>query len=53
MVFVILPVPYFEIAKRHIADGHIKEAVRHLHLFKAVHGNTAVLIKLLCNASAD
>ena len=53
VVFVVFLIPYFEIAKRHIADGHIKEAVRHLHLFKAIHGNAAVLIELLCDPSAD
>ena len=53
VVLVVFLIPYLEIAKRHIADGHIKEAVGHLHLFEAIHGNAAVLIELLCNPPAD
>ena len=53
MVFVVFLIPHLKVAKRHIADGHIKEAVGHLHLFKAIHGNAAVLIELLCDPPAD
>ena len=47
VIFVVLLVQHLEIPKRHVAHGHIKEAVGHLHLFKAVHGDLAVLIELL------
>ena len=53
VVFIVPLVQYLEIPKGHIADGHIKEAVGHLHLFKAIHGNAAVLIELLCDPPAD
>ena len=53
MVFVVPLVQYLEITKRNITDGHIKEAVGHLYLFKAGHGNGAVLVKLLGDASGD
>ena len=53
VVFVVFLIPHLKVAKRHIADGHIKEAVGHLHLFKAIHGNAAVLIELLRNPPAD
>ena len=53
VVFVVFLIPHLKVAKRHIADGHIKEAVGHLHLFKAIHGNAAVLIELLCDPPAD
>ena len=53
MVLVIPLVQHSEIAKGHIADDHIKEAVGHLHLFKAGDGNGAVLIELLGDASGD
>lgn len=51
---VILVVPLVIdtiIPKRHIADSHIKEAIRNLHLFKAGYCNAAVLIELLCQSS--
>ena len=47
VIFVISLVQHLEIAEGHIADCHVKEAVGHLHLFKAVHHNAAVLIELL------
>ena len=53
MVLVIPLVQHPEIAKGDIADGHIKETVGHLHLFKAGDGNGAVLIDLLGDASGD
>ncbi len=53
MVFVVLFVPNLEISKGHVADGHIKEAVRYLDLFKPIHSDTAVLIELLGNTPGD
>ena len=53
VVLIIALVQHLEVTKGHIADGHIKEAVGHLHLFKAGDGNGAVLIKLLGNAPGD
>ena len=44
MMLVIPLVQHLEITKGNIADSHIKEAVGHLHLFKAGHGNGAVLV---------
>ena len=53
VVFVVFLIQYLKVAKRHIADCHIKKAVGHLYLFKAGYGNGAVLIKLLGNAPGD
>ena len=53
MIFVVLLVQHLEIPKRNVAHGHIKEAVGHLHLFKAVHGDLAVLIELLGDAPGN
>lgn len=53
MIFIVFLVQYLKIAKGNIADCHIKEAVRHLHLFKTGNGNAAVLVKLLGDSSAD
>ena len=53
VVLVVLFVPNLEISKGYVADGHIKEAVRHLDLFKPIHSNAAVLIELLGNAPGD
>ena len=44
VVSVIATVGHLEIAKGNIADGHIKKAVRQVHLFKALHGDAAVLV---------
>ena len=44
MVFIIPLIQHLKIPKRHITDGYIEEAVRHLHLFKSGNGNGAVLI---------
>ena len=51
VVAVIPLIRHFVIAERHIAHHTVKEAVRELHRFKALHGNLILLIKLLCNAS--
>ena len=53
MMLVIPLVQHLEITKGNIADSHIKEAVGHLHLFKAGHSNGTVLIELLGNPSGD
>ena len=46
VVLVISLIYHLEILKGHIAHSHVKKAVRHLHGFKAVHGNAGVLVKL-------
>ena len=51
VVAVIPLIRHFVITERHIAHHTVKEAVRELHRFKALHGNLILLIKLLCNAS--
>ena len=53
MVLVVLTVGKAKISERHVADCYVKEAVGHFHFFKAVHGNIAVLIQLLCNSARD
>ena len=53
VIFVVPLIQYLEIPEGYIADGCIKEAVRHLHFFKASHGNAAVLIKLPGNSAGD
>ena len=47
VIFVIPLVQHLEIAEGNVADSHVKKAVRHLHLFKTVHHNAAVLVELL------
>ena len=51
VVAVIPLIRHFVIAERHITHHTIKETVRELHCFKALHCNSVLLIKLLCNAS--
>ena len=51
VVAVIPLIRHFVIAERHITHHTIKETVRELHCFKALHCNFVLLIKLLCNAS--
>ena len=51
VVAVIPLIRHFVIAERHVAYHTVKEAVRELHCFKALHGNFVLLIKLLRNAS--
>ena len=52
-MLVILFVRHLEVTERHVAHGYVKEAVRHLHLFKAVHGNRTVLVELLRDPPGD
>ena len=53
MIFVVLPVRHLEVAEGDVTDSHIKEAVRHLHPFKACHGDAAVLVELSRDPPAD
>ena len=48
---VVSAVVDLKIAKRHIADNHIKVVVWELCFFKPLHGNIGFLIKLLCDFS--
>ena len=53
-VVLVVPLIYhLEIPKGDVAHRYIKEAVGHLHLFKAVHGNAGILVKLLGDTAAD
>ena len=51
IVAVIPLVRYFVIAERYVAHNTVKEAVRELHCFKALHRNLVFLVQLLCNAA--
>ena len=42
---------YFVIAERYVTHNTVKEAVRELHCFKALHRNLVFLVQLLCNAT--
>ena len=53
VVLVIPLIQHLEIPKGDVADGYIKKAVGHLHGFKAVYGNTGVLVKLPRNAPGN
>ena len=53
IVLVILLVRDFELTERHITDSRIKEAVRQFRLFKSLHRNRGLLIKLLGDTSGD
>ncbi len=53
-VVLVVPLIYhLEIPKGDVAHRYIKEAVGHLPLFKAVHGNAGILVKLLGDSAAD
>ena len=47
VVLVVLLVGYFELTKRHIAYGGVKEAVREICFLKALHGDAVLLVELL------
>ena len=51
IVAVIPLVRYFVIAERYVTHNTVKEAVRELHCFKALHRNLVFLVQLLCNAA--
>ena len=53
VIFVILPIRHLKIAEGDVTNSHIKEAIGHLHPFKACHGDTAVLVELSRDPSAD
>ena len=51
IVAVIPLIRYFVITKRYVTHNTVKEAVRELHCFKALHRNLVFLVQLLCNAA--
>ena len=51
IVAVIPLIRYFVIAERYVAHNTVKETVRELHCFKALHRNLVFLVQLLCNAA--
>ena len=51
IVAVIPLIRYFVITKRYVTHNTVKEAVRELHGFKALHRNLVFLVQLLCNAA--
>ena len=53
IVAVIPLIRYFIIAERYVAHNTVKEAVRELHRFKALHRNFVFLVQLLCNAARN
>ena len=53
IVAVIPLVRYFVIAERYVTHNTVKEAVRELHCFKALHRNLVFLVQLLCNAARN
>ena len=50
---VIPLIRHLIIAEWHIAHNAVKEAVRELHGFKALHRNLVFLVQLLCNAARN
>ena len=50
---VIPLVRHLVITERHVAHNAVKEAVRELHCFKALHRNLVFLVQLLCNAARN
>ena len=53
VMLVVLLVRDLELTERNIADGSVKEAVRQIRLFKALHRNGGLLIQLLGDAAGD
>ena len=51
IVAVIPLIRYFIIAEGYVTHNTVKEAVRELHRFKALHRNLVFLVQLLCNAA--
>ena len=51
IVAVIPLVRHFVIAEGYVAHNTVKETVRKLHCFKALHRNLVFLVQLLCNAA--
>ena len=52
-VLVVLLVRHFERPKGHVANGHIKEAVRQIGFFKSLYRNAVLLVQLLGNAPGN
>ena len=52
-MLVILLVRDFELTERNVTDSRIKEAVRQFRLFKSLHRNRGLLIKLLSDSSGN
>ena len=53
IVLVVLLVQNLERPKGHVANGHIKEAVRQIGLFKSLYRNAVLLVQLLGNAPGN
>ena len=53
IVAVIPLIRYFVIAEGYVAHNTVKETVRELHCFKALHRNLVFLVQLLCNAARN
>ena len=51
IVAVIPLFRHFVIAEGHVTHNTVKETVRELHRFKALHRNLVFLVQLLCNAA--
>ena len=51
IVAIIPLIRHFVIAERYVTHNTVKEAVRELHCFKALHRNLVFLVQLLCNAA--
>ena len=50
---VIPLIRYLVIAERYVTHNTVKETVRELHRFKALHRNLVFLVQLLCNAARN
>ena len=53
IVAVISLIRHFVITEGYVAHNTVKEAVRELHRFKALHRNFVFLVQLLCNAARN
>ena len=53
IVAVIPLIRYFVIAEGYVAHNTVKETVRELHRFKALHRNLVFLVQLLCNTARN
>ena len=53
IVAVIPLIRHFVIAEGYVTHNTVKEAVRELHCFKALHRNLVFLVQLLCNAARN
>ena len=53
IVLVVLLVQNLERPKGHVANGHIKEAVRQIGFFKSLYRNAVLLVQLLGNAPGN